>query len=311
MAQLRHFDAKAKRKDMLDTLRKDGAFIVDSVTDEGAIAALRRETDPYMEKTRNGSDDFTGRLTTRTGGLVMRSEGCRELIQHDLILKLCDGFLLDYCERYQLHLTQIIRIRPGAKKQAIHRDRWAWGQHLAHIEPQLNTIWALTDFAAENGATWVVPGSTTWRDDRRAEAKEKARADMTAGSVLVYTGSVFHGGGANQTHEDRVGLNITYALGWLRQEENQYLSTPPHLARALNPELQRLIGYTMGQYALGYFTPPGAPGEAPEVVDPQYALDSSENFAESLGSPEALSAVSERILAKATRADSQSAHDEE
>ena len=133
---------------------------------------------------------------------------------------------------------------------------------------------------------------------------------MTAGSVLVYTGSVFHGGGANQTDEDRVGLNITYALGWLRQEENQYLSTPPHLASALNPELQRLIGYTMGQYALGYFTPPGAPGEAPEIVDPQYALDLSQNFAESLGSPEQLSTISERILAKASPTDSESAHDE-
>jgi len=236
------------------------------------VSELREETDPYMEASENGRDDFTGRLTTRTGGLVLRSKGCRTLIQHAQILALCDGFLLDYCERYQLHLGQIIRIRPGQKAQQIHRDRWAWGKHLSHLEPQLNTIWALTDFTAENGATQVVPGSAKWEDARQAEPHEIAQAEMTKGSVLVYTGSVFHGGGRNSSDGDRIGLNLTYSLGWLRQEENQYLSTPPHSARRLAPDLQRLVGYAMAQYALGYFTPPGDPGEGPEMVSPQAAL---------------------------------------
>ena len=67
-------------------------------------------------------------------------------------------------------------------------------------------------------------------------------------------------------------INITYALGWLRQEENQYLTCPPEHAKDLSPSLQELAGYAMGQYALGYFTPPGNPGESPETVPPQYAL---------------------------------------
>ena len=99
---------------------------------------------------------------------------------------------------------------------------------------------------------------------------------MKAGSVLIYSGSVFHGGGANNSDGDRIGINITYALGWLRQEENQYLTCPPELARDLSRSwqwsLQELAGYAMGQYALGYFTPPGDPGESPETVPPQYAL---------------------------------------
>ena len=71
---------------------------------------------------------------------------------------------------------------------------------------------------------------------------------------------------------DRVGINITYCLGWLRQEENQYLSCPPAIARTLDPKLQALLGYAMGSYALGYYTPPLPPGEGPEVVPPQFAL---------------------------------------
>jgi len=272
MTRLQHLPADTESSAIVAAVQQDGAVILDDVLNDGFIAALREETDPYMEHTSNGEDHFAGHHTTRTGGLLVRSEKCRELIEHDTILNPCNEFLAPYCERVQLHLTQIIRIRPGETAQTIHRDRWAWGKHLSHLEPQFNTIWAITDFTSENGATQVVPGSTQWPDDQEIQPEQITQAEMKAGSVLVYSGSVFHGGGSNTSDQDRIGINITYALGWLRQEENQYLSCPPELAKDLSPTLQGLAGYAMGQYALGYFTPPGAPGEGPEVVPPQYAL---------------------------------------
>ena len=277
MTPLQHLPADAESNAIVAAVQQDGAVILDDVLSEGFIAALREETDPYMEHTSNGEDHFAGHHTTRTGGLLVRSEKCRELIEHETILNPCNEFLAPYCERVQLHLTQIIRIRPGETAQTIHRDRWAWGKHLSHLEPQFNTIWAITDFTSENGATQVVPGSTQWPDDQEIQSEQSTQAEMKAGSVLVYSGSVFHGGGANTSDQDRIGINITYALGWLRQEENQYLSCPPELAKDLSPTLQGLAGYAMGQYALGYFTPPGAPGEGPEVVPPQYALGITES----------------------------------
>jgi hypothetical protein len=290
MPELQHFAADSEPELMQKAILEDGAIIVDAVMDAAELSRLRVETDPYMEATKDGQDEFVGFNTTRTGGLIMRSAACRELVQSPLVLKLCDGILLPYCERYQLHLTQIIRLRPGQGQQQIHRDRWAWGTHLAHVEPQLNTIWALTDFTTENGATQVAPGSTRCADTRLPTTEETTQAVMKAGSVLVYTGSVFHGGGENNSDTDRIGLNITYSLGWLRQEENQYLSTPPELAASLDLELQELIGYSMGQYALGYYTPPGEPGELPDVVPPQFALGRAE-FADALGSAEDLQAA--------------------
>ena len=277
MTPLQHLPADAESSAIVAAVQQDGAVILDDVLSASYIAALREETDPYMEHTRNGEDHFAGHHTTRTGGLLVRSEKCRELIEHQTILNPCNEFLAPYCERVQLHLTQIIRIRPGETAQTIHRDRWAWGKHLSHLEPQFNTIWAITDFTSENGATQVVPGSTQWPDDQEIQPEQITQAEMKAGSVLVYSGSVFHGGGANTSDQDRIGINITYALGWLRQEENQYLSCPPELAKDLSPTLQGLAGYAMGQYALGYFTPPGAPGEGPEVVPPQYALGITES----------------------------------
>jgi ectoine hydroxylase-related dioxygenase (phytanoyl-CoA dioxygenase family) len=184
---------------------------------------------------------------------------------------------------------------PGQGAQPIHRDRWAWGKHLSHVEPQLNTIWALTDFTEANGATQVVPGSVAWPDGRQAEPGEIARAVMNKGSVLVYLGSVFHGGGANVSGEDRWGLNITYALGWLRQEENQYLSCPPDVAAGLEPELQALLGYAMGNYALGYYTPPLPPGQGPEAAPPEYALGVRRGEGASLGGAELLAAASAQV----------------
>lgn len=282
---------------ILEVLRRDGALILAGAASPAEIDALVAELRPWIDATPNGADDFTGHLTTRTGALVARSPLVRPLVADPRILALADGFLLPACERYQLHLGQVIRIRPGQKAQAIHRDRWAWGTHLAHLEPQLNTIWALTDFTKENGATVVVPGSTQWPDDRRPEPHEIGYAEMEKGSLLLYTGSVFHGGGANSSGGDRIGLNITYALGWLRQEENQYLACPPEMARGLSPELRHLLGYAMGSYALGYFTPPLAPGAGPEVVSPEWLFGEGAGAA-AFGNVELLESIMAQTAAR-------------
>ena len=216
--------------------------------------------------------DDTDQRRVVQGALVARSPRTRELVMNKAVLGAVGAFLDPYCHRFQLHLTQIIRLKPGQGKQAIHRDRWAWGKYLQGIEPQLNTIWALTDFTEENGATQVVPGSIDWPDGRQPTPEEICQAVMPAGSLLLYTGSVFHAGGENRSSADRVGLNITYSLGWLRQEENQFLSCPPEIARDLEPELQDLLGYTQGSYALGYYTPPLPAGEGPEIVGPEFAV---------------------------------------
>ena len=264
--------ADAPVDDIVATLDRDGALVLRDAMPAALLEQVRAELWPYVDATAPGRDGFTGFRTTRTGAVVARSPACRELVLDPVVRALCDRVLLPNCERYQLHLGQVIRIMPGQGAQPIHRDRWVWGARLRGLEPQLNTIWALTPFTRANGATQVVPGSIAWPDDRTATPEEITWAEMDAGSVLVYTGTVFHGGGANTTDADRVGLNITYALGWLRQEENQYLSCPPEIARTLAAELQELLGYATGQYALGYYTPPLPPGEGPELVGPEHAL---------------------------------------
>ena len=75
---------------------------------------------------------------------------------------------------------------------------------------------------------------------------------MTRGSVFFYDGKVLHGGGANTSDGVRRGVNITYAVGWVRQEENQFLACPPDVGRTLDDDLLRMMGYQQGAFALGY-----------------------------------------------------------
>lgn len=273
MPQLETLPATASQDDISRVIARDGACIVADVLAPEALDRIAGETQPLMDQSAKGLDGFTGFNTTRTGALVARSPACRDVVMNPVVLEAANRFLAPYCDRIQLHLTQLIRLLPGQGKQLLHRDRLAWGGYLPDIEPQFNTIWALTDFTEENGATQVVPGSQLWDDpEREAKPEEVCQAVMPRGSVLLYTGSVIHGGGENRSNGARVGMNITYCLGWLRQEENQYLSCPPDVAKTLPPELQELLGYTMGSYALGYYSPPAPNPEIPDTAPPEFAL---------------------------------------
>ena len=99
-----------------------------------------------------------------------------------------------------------------------------------------------------------MPGSHEWPEDRQATDDEVVQAVMPAGSVVIYSGTVIHGGGENRSDGVRLGLNMDYCLDWLRQEENQYLSYPPQIASTFSPEPAALIGYTGGGIVLGYWS---------------------------------------------------------
>lgn len=263
-----HVPATTAAETIHDVLLHDGAVIVDELASVGQIDAIASEMQPYIDATPDGADDFTGRNTRRSGALVARSPSSHALIQHPTILDVT-ARLLHRAKSYQLHLTQTIAIGPGSPAQAIHRDEWAFDFFEFPVDHhvQCNTIWAMTDFTERNGATRLIPGSqadpTTFgrgRDD--AGHDETVPAEMAKGSCLLYTGKVYHGGGANASDETRVGLNITYNVGWLRQEENQYLSVPADVAATLPDDLLRLMGYRIGAYALGYIDDVRDPLEA-------------------------------------------------
>ncbi len=251
--QIRHLPNTAIGEQVAEAMTREGAVIIDNLLSREQVDEVMAELRPWIEKTKPGADSFNGRNTRRTGALIARSPICRKLVMHPLAIGTADKFLA-HATNYRLHLTQVISVGPGEPAQRIHRDQWAFDMFSfpKGFEVQCNTIWAMTDFTEENGATRVIPGSNQFDDRLRFTEKDTVPAAMSKGSVLFYSGSVYHGAGANRSSEARIGMQFIYNLSWLRQEENQYLACPLEIARTLPIELLRLMGYQRGAFSLGY-----------------------------------------------------------
>src|ERR1700759_394912 len=241
--------------DIARVLNEDGCVVIADLASPQVMDQIRAELEQPLATTSGGNTDFLGESTRRTGALIARSPSARPLITHRTIIDPLDLVLGNHASTFQIDLTQLITIGPGEPAQMIHRDRWAFDRYQfpRGFEAEVATMWAVTDFTEEMGATRMVVGSHRWGDDPAdVDPALTVPAVMSKGSVLLYTGSIFHGGGANTTKTSRIGMNIGYSLGWLRQEENQYLACPPEIARTLPEGLLRLMGYQRGSYSIGY-----------------------------------------------------------
>jgi ectoine hydroxylase-related dioxygenase (phytanoyl-CoA dioxygenase family) len=285
---LHHFPAAVDPGEVSDHLRRFGYAIVDDVADPALLDRLEAEAMPCIEASAAGRDEYDGRFTRRTGALVARCPSVRPLVMHPLVVGAVSHFL-GHASAVQLHLTQIISVEPGETRQKLHRDEMAFDffPFGPDYHVQCNTMWALTDFTAANGATWILPG-TSGSDDEAARGVAGAQAEMGRGSVLFYEGKVLHGAGANTSGGVRRGVNITYAVGWVRQEENQYLACPPEVARTLDDDLLRMMGYTQGAFALGYVG---------DQTDPLAALRGGSAKAKTIGATAEHSPHAKRFVA--------------
>jgi len=248
-----HLPPTATSAEVAAAIRADGFVIVDNLVPNELMDRVAEELEEHIDLTPTGNDDFIGRMTRRTGSLIPRSPASRELITHPLVLD-TTADMLSKATVYQLHLTQVISVLPGETDQPLHRDELAWDffPFPLDYDVQCNTMWAMTDFTVENGATRLVPGSHLTEGKQTYPDEAIVRAEMERGSVFFYSGKVYHGAAANDSDKVRQGINITYCVGWVRQEENQYLSTPIEVARTLDDDLLKLMGYQMGGLAVGY-----------------------------------------------------------
>lgn len=236
-------------------VREDGCVVISNLAPPELMDQLLTEVAPHLDATKGGDTDFLGHSTRRTGALIARSPSARMLATNSTILSTLDLTLGDHASTFQIDLTQLIDIGPGEPGQMIHRDQWSFDNFAfpKGFEAEIATMWAATEFTEEMGATRVIPGSQLWDDGLSdIDPALATGAVMSKGSVLLYVGSLYHGGGPNRSKAHRIGVNIGYSLGWLRQEENQYLACPPEIARTLPEGLLRLMGYQRGAVGLGY-----------------------------------------------------------
>lgn len=241
--------------DVVGELREHGAVVVEAMIDSATVDAVIQDVDPFLERADPAMTHlnpviqaFFGDKTRHVASLAAKSPTfVNEVLLHPVLLGVCDAVLLPSCARYQLNLGHLIARGPGAQAQYLHRDEDVW-IHVPrpHPELQIATMTALVDFTTRTGATRVVPGSHRWERERVPAEHEIVDAEMPVGSTVIYLGSTIHGAGTNSTDDVwRLGLHLSYTLGWLRTEENNYLGTPPPVARTLPRRAQELLGYAV------------------------------------------------------------------
>ncbi len=231
-------------------LETDGYTILEGVIDAELLAELREALEKLEVGAVPADNDFEGRNTLRVYNLLAKGDVWARVPVHPAVLPVVESVLDAGCLVSSL---SSINIGPGEKAQPIHADDQLMPLAKPHVATVCNTMWALTDFTEANGATRVVPGSH--RADRSPDygrPYDSIPAEMPAGSVLVWHGSLWHGGGANRTTERRVGIAMNYCAGWVRQQENQQLGIPLATLRDFEPRLQQLCGFGVYNGLIGH-----------------------------------------------------------
>lgn len=241
---LSRYSAEDPISDIVAVLEETGAVIIENVMPESLIAGLSQ--DLRAEFDREGhlyQNAFNGHQTLRVGGVTKYSGYFPDFLLQPTVLAVADAILKPHCEVYQVGSTTAIEILPGEKAQVLHADDACYPSHLVPFELQVSALWALDDFTEENGATRVVPKSCGIVDPEAVTEAHVAHAVMPKGSVVIYLGSTLHGGGANRSGAPRKALVNTYCLGWLRQEENQYLTLTREEVASQSESMRRMLGF--------------------------------------------------------------------
>ncbi len=246
----------ARVADVNTAIDEVGAVIVADLVDPAVLDRLRSDLAPWVERTPAGSRSgdpewelFHGRNTVRINGIAAKSTAFLDVCLDETVLGVADRRLIPEGGSTQISDTQLIAIGPGEPAQYLHRDQtgWPWFNGLLPDGPEITVIAmvAVTDCSDENGATRVVPYSHLRPDtDDLFDPANAVPAEMSAGSVLFFSGKTVHGGGANRTVDEwRCALHLSYLLGWLRPEEAHAFALPHPVAAALPRRAKELLGF--------------------------------------------------------------------
>ena len=247
-----------------------GYCVFENVLSAETLDRARTALAPHFEKQVFGRNDFEGLKSFRQYALLSKGAVFSELAEHPLVMAFVEQ---EFGKSAILSAFLAIELHPGETVQPWHCD----DDHCRMARPrppfQLSAFWAIDETTVENGATEIIPGSHQWDQDLSDDllssgAFEKtdigdvdddpqARGDalpipLSAGSLMLAKGNLYHRGGANKSDGKRLILTPQYSPGWVRPLENLILATPPEVAATLPERVRELIGYSIHPPFMGY-----------------------------------------------------------
>jgi hypothetical protein len=229
-------------------LCEDGFVVMEGLLAPAQLDEIRAAFAPHFGP--GGRNPFEGFRTQRVYSVLEKTRAADRLVDHPRVLALLDRLL---APNYLLSALLAIRINPGEAAQGLHYDEAFYCAPRPRPALAAATVWAIDDFTHTNGATQVIPGSQRWDDARIPGAADPLLpVVMPAGSVVLFPGTLWHGGGANRSPASRFGLTAQYCQPWLRQQENFSLALSRETARAVSDDIRRLLGYSIHPPFMGH-----------------------------------------------------------
>lgn len=265
--------ASNRTMDHIEQIGEVGYTILENVVPADLVDELVEDLDRLTAelKATPANNSFEGVKTTRIYNLLTHGKSWEKVPVLPGVLDVITGVLDEGCLVSSL---SSIAIHPGEIAQPVHADDQLIPLPKPHVPIVCNSMWALTDFTEENGATRLVPGTHAGDHSPAYGSKfETIPAEMPKGSVLIWEGSLWHGGGANNSDATRIGIAMNYCAGWVRQQENQQLGIPLETVAEFSPDLQKLCGFDLYKGLIGHIdkqTPAARflpKGQAPVVWD--------------------------------------------
>ena len=238
--------------DVLDpawaALERDGFVVLERVIPDELVQAIRTDVLPRLAPPY-ARNNFEGFATQRLYNVIQKTLACNPLVEHPVVLGLIDRMLEP---NYLLSQLQVINILPGEARQPLHHDDafYPWPRPRRSLGAA--AIWAIDAFTDDNGATVVLPRSHLWPDRAPTEADEVRTVVMPPGSVVVFHGTLWHGGGANRSQAPRLAVAAQYCAPYVRQQENYGLSVTLERARECSEHVQRMLGYSIHPPFMGF-----------------------------------------------------------
>ena len=264
-----HLSADSSLAEVLSTIERDGACIIDDLIPQNLCDSLLADFNPHIDAAswmnlpkKAPPNAFFGYRTKRFHGLPAISTRVENIFADPLLLQIAGGFLRKGkdCRTVRVSTVELIVIGPEETAQELHRDSGSW-PHLSKQQRDnalISANLALSDFTEENGATLVAPGSHLWDEQRQAESLEVFPATMKRGSALLYSGQVLHAGGANRSKESRPCVHLGYIPSWLAPLENHAVSNGLETILKLNKPARHLLNVVgePNDYSWGFNTNP-------------------------------------------------------